>query len=416
MQEKQYNRWLVVIGGVLSQFVIGALYTWSVFQKPIEQMFGWSAPEVSLAFTINLALIPVFMIITGRVLPKYGPTKLGVLGGAVLATGLFVASKTTSLGILYLGYGVLGGAGIGIAYGIPIATCVKWFPDKRGMISGLAVMGFGLGSVVFAPIATSLVAAHGPLKTFFYQSIYTIIGVTLAAQLMKPAPEGYMPPGWTPPQTKAGQVGPTKYDFTPREMLRTPQYWFILILYTFANIAGLMIIGHASPIGQQVANLTPAQAGSIVSILATLNSLGRLFWGTVSDKLGRMRVVFIMYVISAVTMFGMNALSNFWLYALGVSLIAFCFGGAMGTFPSIAADFYGAKYVSVNYGLIFLAYSLGAIIGPRLAATVVQSTGGDYTLAFIITGALCGIGAVMTLLAKAPKPPVEVGEAELKVS
>ena len=115
-------------------------------------------------------------------------------------------------------------------------------------------------------------------------------------------------------------------------------------------------------------------------------------------------------------MFGMNALSNFWLYALGVSLIAFCFGGAMGTFPSIAADFYGAKYVSVNYGLIFLAYSLGAIIGPRLAATVVQSTGGDYTLAFIITGALCGIGAVMALLAKAPKPPVEVGEAELKVS
>jgi OFA family oxalate/formate antiporter-like MFS transporter len=416
MQQKVYNRWLVVVGGVLSQFVIGALYTWSVFQRPIQEMFGWSAPEVSLAFTINLALIPVFMIITGRLLPKHGPTKMGVVGGVVLAAGLFVASRTTSLAILYLGYGFLGGAGIGIAYGIPIATCVKWFPDKRGMISGLAVMGFGLGSVAFAPVATALVAANGPLTTFFYQSIYTIIGVTLAAQLMKPAPDGYMPPGWTPPVTKAGQSGPTKYDFTPGEMLRTPQYWFLLILYTFANIAGLMIIGHASPIGQQVAKLTPAQAGSIVSILASLNAVGRLFWGTVSDKIGRMRVVFIMYVISAATMFGMNALSNFWLYALGVSLIAFCFGGAMGTFPSIAADFYGAKHVSVNYGLIFLAYSLGAIIGPRLAASVVQSTGGDYSLAFLITGILCAIGAVMSLIAKAPKPPVEAQQAEVKAS
>lgn len=408
--QKKYNRWLVVVGGVICQFVIGALYTWSVFQKPIETMFGWSAPEVSLAFTINLAFIPILMIIAGGFLPKYGPTKMAITGAGVLSLGLFIASRANSIWMLYLGYGVLGGAGIGIAYGVPISTCVKWFPDKRGMISGLAVMGFGIGSVAFAPIATALVSAVGPLKTFFYQGIYTIIGVSIGAQFMKAAPEGYNPPGYKPSETKPGETGASKHNFTPKEMLKTPQYWFILIMYSFANIAGLMIIGHASPIGQQVANLTPIQAASIVSILAIFNSVGRLFWGAISDKLGRMRVVMIMYIISTISMLSMSYLSNFWLYALGVSLIAFCFGGAMGTFPSITADFYGPKYVSVNYGLIFLAYSIGAIVGPRLAAVVVQTTGGSYQLAFIVSGILCAIGAVMAIVLKAPKAPESTEE------
>ena len=405
MENKIYNRWLVVVGAVICQFVLGALYTWSVFQAPIQEMFGWTAPQVSLTFSINLGIIPILMIIAGKLLPKYGPTKMAVTGAIVLTVGLLVASQAKELWMLYLGYGVLGGAGIGIAYGIPIATCVKWFPDKRGMISGLAVAGFGLGSVMYAPVATMLVNHFGPLNTFFVQAIYTIIGVTLGAQLMKAAPEGYVPEGWTPPAPKAGQVGPSKYDFRPSEMLRTPQYWYLLLMYTFANIAGLMIIGHASPIGQQVAGLTPLEAGSIVSILAILNTFGRLFWGTISDRLGRMRVVFLMYMISAVAMFSMNYLGTFWLFALGVAMVAFTFGGAMGTFPSIAADFFGAKYVSVNYGMIFMAYSFGAIIGPRLAAVVVENTGGDYGLAFMITGVLCSIGAVMALVAKPPREP-----------
>ena len=405
MENKIYNRWLVVVGAVICQFVLGALYTWSVFQAPIQEMFGWTAPQVSLTFSINLGIIPILMIIAGKLLPKYGPTKMAVTGAIVLTVGLLVASQAKELWMLYLGYGVLGGAGIGIAYGIPIATCVKWFPDKRGMISGLAVAGFGLGSVMYAPVATMLVNHFGPLNTFFVQAIYTIIGVTLGAQLMKAAPEGYVPEGWTPPAPKAGQVVPSKYDFRPSEMLRTPQYWYLLLMYTFANIAGLMIIGHASPIGQQVAGLTPLEAGSIVSILAILNTFGRLFWGTISDKLGRMRVVFLMYMISAVAMFSMNYLGTFWLFALGVAMVAFTFGGAMGTFPSIAADFFGAKYVSVNYGMIFMAYSFGAIIGPRLAAVVVENTGGDYGLAFMITGVLCSIGAVMALVAKPPREP-----------
>ncbi len=405
MHNKSYNRWLVVLGAVIVQVCLGALYTWSVFQKPIQEAFNWSAPQVSLAFSINLAMIPFFMIFAGRQLERFGPTKIVIAGALVLSTGLLIASQTSSLAMLYIGYGIFGGAGIGITYGIPIATCIKWFPDKRGMIGGLAVAGFGLGSVFYAPVAALLVENYGPFTTFFWQAVYTIVGVSIGGKLMKATPDGYIPEGWKIPETTTGNLETNKYDFTPKEMLKTPQYYFLLVMYTFANIAGLMIIAHASPIGQQIANLSPMQAGSIVSILAIVNTIGRIFWATLSDKTGRMRALFIMYVISAVTMFGMNSLGNFWLYALGVSLIAFCFGGAMGTFPSVAADFYGAKHVSVNYGFIFLAYSGGALIGPRLAAVVVESSGGNYQMAFLITGVLCSIGAIMALFAKMPKVP-----------
>ncbi|MBW2631163.1 MAG: OFA family MFS transporter [Deltaproteobacteria bacterium] len=405
MHNKSYNRWLIVVGAVIVQVCLGALYTWSVFQKPIQEAFNWSAPQVSLAFSINLAMIPFFMILAGRQLERFGPTKMVIAGALVLSTGLLIASQTSSLAMLYIGYGIFGGAGIGITYGIPIATCIKWFPDKRGMIGGLAVAGFGLGSVFYAPVAALLVENYGPFTTFFWQAVYTIVGVSIGGKLMKAPPSGYIPEGWKGPGTNTGSLKTNKYDFTPKEMLRTPQYYFLLVMYTFANIAGLMIIAHASPIGQQIANLSPMQAGSIVSILAIVNTIGRIFWATLSDKTGRMRALFIMYVISAVTMFSMNSLDNFWLYALGVSLIAFCFGGAMGTFPSVAADFYGAKHVGVNYGFIFLAYSGGALIGPRLAAVVVDSSGGNYQMAFLITGILCSIGAIMALFSKMPKIP-----------
>jgi len=405
VHNKSYNRWLIVVGAVIVQVCLGALYTWSVFQKPIQEAFNWSAPQVSLAFSINLAMIPFFMILAGRQLERFGPTKIVIAGASVLSTGLLIASQTSSLAMLYIGYGIFGGAGIGITYGIPIATCIKWFPDKRGMIGGLAVAGFGLGSVFYAPVATLLVENYGPFTTFFWQAVYTIVGVSIGGKLMKAPPPDYIPEGWKGPETTAGNLKTNKHDFTPKEMLKTPQYYFLLVMYTFANIAGLMIIAHASPIGQQIANLSPMQAGSIVSILAIVNTIGRIFWATLSDKTGRMRALFIMYVISAVTMFGMNSLETFWLYALGVSLIAFCFGGAMGTFPSVAADFYGAKHVGVNYGFIFLAYSGGALIGPRLAAVVVESSGGNYQMAFLITGILCSIGAIMALFAKMPKVP-----------
>lgn len=406
MTQKIYNRWLVVIGGIIIQFCLGAVYAWSVFRKPIETLFGWSTSQVSLAFTINLAMIPLAMILGGKLMSKLGPKLVAILGGAMIFVGLFIASKTRALWMLYLGYGFLAGGGIGVAYGVPITTLVKWFPDKRGTITGLAVGGLGFGSLFFTRVAFSLITSFGPLNTFTIIGAIIFAGVFIASQLIRVAPDGYSPEGWTPQTSNDAKTKVSKYNFTPKEMIRTPQYYIIFVIYIFANIAGLMIIGHASPIGQKVANLSPAEASAIVGLLGLVNSLGRLFWGAASDKLGRFRAVIIMFIINAVAMFSMNFLSTFWLYAIGVSMITFCFGGAMGTYPSLTADTFGPKYVTMNYGLIFLAYSVGAIIGPQLAAYVKEISGGGYHLAFIITGTLCSIGAIMAMLFKAPIAPI----------
>ncbi|MGE4540676.1 MAG: OFA family MFS transporter [Bacteroidales bacterium] len=403
MTDMKYNRWYCVIGAVLIQFCLGVVYVWSIFLKPIVETTGWVSSDVSLAYTISLAVLPVTMIVGGYLTPKFGPRLVALLGGIMVCIGMFIAGNSSSVYMLWFGYGFLCGGGVGISYGIPIATLTKWFPDKRGLITGLAVGSLGFGSFVFSKVAYYIMMQMGALATFPILGIIVLIGVGMGAFLIKAAPDGYMPPGWTPPQKKSG--APTSYDFKPKEMLGTYQYYYLFIMYTFIMICSLMIIGHASPIGQSVAGLSPVEASTIVGLLGLFNSGGRIAWGAISDKLGRLRSIMVMSIISGVAMLSMNYLSNFWMFAIGVSLVAICFGGSVGVFPAITADNFGAKYVGINYGLILLAYSVGAIVGPIMATKVVESTGGDYSTAFIISGVLCIIGAVMAFFYKPPQAP-----------
>ena len=211
-----------------------------------------------------------------------------------------------------------------------------------------------------------------------------------------------MPEGFITSTAENGKSELPRYDFRPGKMLKTSNFYFLFILYACIMICSLMIIGHASPIGQTVAGLTSTQASTIVGLLGLFNSGGRVFWGATSDKLGRLRAVMIMCILSGTTMFSMNYLTTYWLYAIGVSIIAFCFGGAVGVFPAIVADNFGSKYVGINYGLMLLAYAVGAIIGPIMASEVIKVTGGNYSIAFIISGILCAIGAVMAMVYKVP--------------
>lgn len=412
MAERNYNRWYCVAGAVLIQFCLGVVYIWSIFLNPLVEMFGWPTADVSLAYTLSLAVLPVAMIIGGLITPKFGPRIVAMLGGFLVFAGLFIASKTNSLWMLWIGYGIFAGGGVGVAYGIPIATLTKWFPDKRGMITGLAVGSLGLGSFVFSKVAYRIMLSAGPLKTFMIMGIIVLIGVVLGAMLIKAAPDGYTPEGWVPPTAKDGKTVVAKNDFRPGEMLKTMNYYYLLLLYACIMICSLMIIGLASPIGQNIAGLTPAQASTIVGLLGLFNSGGRIFWGAVSDKFGRLRSVLVMCIISAAAMFSMNYLTTYPLFVVGVSLIAICFGGSVGVFPAITADSFGPKYVGINYGLILLAYSVGAIVGPIMATKVIEITGGNYSIAFIISGVLCVLGAVMAFAYKEPLPPVPAGARE----
>lgn len=392
-------RWRVVLGGILSNFCAGMLYSWSIYVNPLMEAHGWERGAVSLAMSIATLVIPISMIPAAKILAKKGPTKTALIGTIFLVLGLAIAGLTASLPLLYLGFGVFGGIGVGFIYGTPIATCVKWFPDKKGLISGLAVGGFGLGSIVFAPICTSVIASLGPNTTFLIQGAITLVGMLIAAPLMKAAPDGFKPEGWTPPAAAAASGA--SHDYTSAEMLKTKQYWFLLIMYLFANMSGLMVIGHASPIAQAVAGLSAAQAGAIVSVLSIANTAGRFMSGALCDKLGAKRVVTIIYIVNAVLLVALQFLTNFATIALGIGGLAVCFGAMMGAYPSLVVDYFGVKYSGPNYARIFLAYGIGGIIGPQLAVRVVAATGG-YTLAFVIIGASCIIGAVMSIISKKP--------------
>ena len=392
-------RWRVVLGGILSNFCAGMLYSWSIYVNPLMEAHGWERGAVSLAMSIATLVIPISMIPAAKILAKKGPTKTALIGTIFLVLGLAIAGLTASLPLLYLGFGVFGGIGVGFIYGTPIATCVKWFPDKKGLISGLAVGGFGLGSIVFAPICTSVIASLGPNTTFLIQGAITLVGMIIAAPLMKAAPDGFKPEGWNPPAATAASGA--SHDYTSAEMLKTKQYWFLLIMYLFANMSGLMVIGHASPIAQAVAGLTAAQAGAIVSVLSIANTAGRFMSGALCDKLGAKRVVTIIYIVNAVLLVALQFLTNFATIALGIGGLAVCFGAMMGAYPSLVVDYFGVKYSGPNYARIFLAYGIGGIIGPQLAVRVVAATGG-YTLAFVIIGASCIIGAVMSIISKKP--------------
>ena len=399
MKNSNLLRWRVVIGGIICQFCAGMLYSWSIYVNPLIEEFGWERSSVTLTMSITTLLIPIVMIFAGKLLPKLGPAKVTLIGAVSLSLGLVISSFATTIPILYLGFGILGGVGVGFIYGVPIATCVKWFPDKKGFISGLAVAGFGLGSIIFAPICTALIAAIGPSKTFLVQAAITIVGIAIGAPLMKAAPDGYKPEGWNPPEVKQGAA--TSHNFKSGEMIKTMQYWFLLIMYLFINMSGLMVIGHASPISQQIAGLTPLEAGAIVSVLSITNTVGRFLGGAASDKFGAKRVVTAIYIVNTVLLISLSFMTSFALIALGIGGLAVCFGAMMGSYPSIVLDYFGPKYYSTNYALIFLAYGIGGIIGPQIAVTSVANTG-SYTMSFIIIAVSCVIGALMSIFSKRP--------------
>jgi OFA family oxalate/formate antiporter-like MFS transporter len=402
--EKTFNRWMIVLGAILIQLCLGGIYIWSVFRKPLEKAvedggLGLSPSQATLPFSLVLIFFAIATVIGGRWQDKAGPRLVASVGGILLGAGMLLAALGKSFPMLALGYGVVGGLGIGFTYVCPISTGIKWFPDKRGLITGLAVAGFGAGALILAPVARGLIDSIGIFSTLATLGIVFLVVVVAAAMLLRNPPAGYAPAGWTPP----AKAQMTKESFSTGQMLRTPQFYLIWIMYFFGCLAGLMIIGQTSPIGQELAGLTAAAAAGAVMLLSIFNAFGRIFWGRVSDGLGRMKTLFIMFLIAGIAMLLYNVIAALHpYYWIGVSLVGLCFGGFLALFPAITADFFGTKNIGANYGFVFMAYGVGGLLGPLFAARVKEATGG-YVLAFVVTGVLCLIAAGITFATKPPK-------------
>jgi OFA family oxalate/formate antiporter-like MFS transporter len=413
-EEKLMNRWWVVLGAILIQFCLGAIYAWSVFTKPLVEA-GWTKAQTQGVFAAGLATFAIVMVIAGRMMPKLGPRVVAMAGGVALGVGYFLAGLIggTSFAGIFILIGIVGGAGIGLAYVVPIAVGMRWFPDKKGLITGLAVAGFGFGALLWVKLADTwgqLLANQGLSNTFIIYGIIFLVTVVVGGIWMKNPPEGWKPAGWTPPEQKGGSKLTGVVDFKSGEMLKTPQYYMILLTFVFGASAGLMSIGlmklfpmdalQARGFEKEAAS---AIAGTAMAVFYSLaNGIGRIVWGALSDKLGRKLSIMLMMGIQGIVviLFQWMAGSPALLY-LGATLIGFNFGGNFALFPTMTADTFGTKYIGQNYGWVFLAYGIGGIFGPMLGGTLGDM--GNFPLAFTICGILCLVAAVIISMVKSPK-------------
>jgi OFA family oxalate/formate antiporter-like MFS transporter len=385
---------------------LGSLYAWSVFVAPLEKEFGWKRADTSWVFTWAVVVFAIAFILAGRLQDKLGPFRISMVGCILLTVGFLLSARTTSLGYLIFTFGILVGIGNGFGYATPIPVMAKWFPDKRGLAVGLAVAGYGGGSAIFGPVAASwLIPTYGWRTTFAVLGVIFFVMTFVGAFLLKNPPVGYRPAGWTP--APASKAAATTHEFAPGEMWKTPAAYFMWVAYALGTSAGLMVISQLVPFAKSK-GVSVALAGVAIIIGAVGNASGRIFSGWMSDALGRLNVLRLMIGISAVAMVilprtgGIAAVPVF-LYAI-VFVVYWCYGTQLSVNASTTSDFWGTKNAGINYGLLFTAWGVAGIIGPRIGGKLFD-TYKNYDAAFYWAAALAVVALVCEMIAKRPTPP-----------
>ncbi|TYT73655.1 L-lactate MFS transporter [Desulfobotulus mexicanus] len=409
MQEKVlFNRWLVVAGACLMQAILGAVYTWSLFNSALVEKFGWDRGDVVFTFSVTMVSFTIAVLVAGRVQDKLKPRNVAIVGGIVAGMGVFLAGQSTSIMGMYLTYGFITGFAMGAVYVVPVATCAKWFPDRRGFVTGLNLAFVGVGGMALKPVIVSLINNVGVSESFAYLGIAYAILIVIGAFFMVQPPAGYVPPGYTPPKegvAQTGKVTQSAKQYTPSEMMRTPQFYSLTLIYFFGAAAGLMVIAIAANIGMDLVGLTLAQAGNAVVTISLFNALGRFSWGAISDRIGRMQSLALMSAGFVVVMIFMSLVPmNYGTYLIATCVVGFCFGGYLSTTPSVVTDWFGTKNVGNNYGIVFLSYGVAAMFAPRFSVQM------GYTTAFMVAAVLCAVGAVLAFTTKPPRQEVTAAE------
>jgi len=424
------NRWLVVLGAILIQLALGALYAWSVFTKLLtdpEGIYRFTATQTAWVFSAGLATFALVMVLAGRWQAKTGPRLMTVLGGLLLGLGFVLGGFFGStFWAQFFFIGIVAGAGIGLAYVVPIAVGVKWFPDKKGMITGLAVAGFGFGATIWVKLAGSWFGGLLNSADVFglppVQSVFLIYGVVFAilvllgSMVMVNPPEDYKPGGWEPADEQAvAHMGGE--EFSPRRMMRTPQFYAIWLVFASSAIAGLMVIYCIQLFGMDALEYHGIEnaiviTGTAMAWYAIFNGLGRILWGMISDHIGRKAAIIAMSTLQGIIMLSLyHGFIDFGLatgLVIGSSFVGFNYGGIFALFPAITADYFGNKEVGRNYGWVFTAYGIAGITGPLLAgvfkdAAAMGASPKVWMTPFFIAGLACLLGALIMLFTRAPE-------------
>ncbi|MGX6443942.1 L-lactate MFS transporter [Neobacillus sp. K501] len=394
----ELNRWRILIASTLINICVGAIYAFSIFALPLTKVFDATMPEIMMAFTINAAISPIPMILGGKLVDKGGAKIAILLGGSMFGLGFILTGLATAPWMLYITYGVITGLGQGIVYSATIGNSVKLFPDKRGLAAGIVTAGYGGGTIVIAPIANALIVSNGVQAALITLGISFLVIILGCSLLVKPCPVGYLPQGWTPPAASTNKGG---INIPWNEMVKKPLFYVIASLFLIGALSGMMVTSNASIIGQTMFGLSAATAALFVSLYSLSNCLGRVFWGAVSDKIGRTKCLMIIYIVIAAMMLTIALAHSVAGFAVAIIGIGLCFGGTMGIFPSIVGEKFGMKYYGVNYGVTFIGYSGAAFFGPRIANGVAAANNGMFTNAFYIALVISLVGFALTFIFKA---------------
>lgn len=405
-------RWRVAVAGVLIQMFLGTVYAWSAFKKPLlatHQPQGWTVTQVGMAFTLVILFIGLAAAFGGKLVDKAGSRKVATCGAILFACGTLcagLANHFNSLWLLWIGYGVIGGTGNGLAYITPIAVLVRWYPDRRGMITGLAVMGFGLGAAVMGFVVPLMLPVFGITKLFLLCGGVFLIAMLIAAQQLNNPPEGWQAPV---PLKSAKQTECRTCEW--HEAMGMYQFYLLWGVMFFNITAGVMLISNLSPFAQQQLHIDAKAAGVILGITALANGFGRIIWAAVSNLIGRKAGFLVMLGTQIPLFLILPHVTSFALFTAICSYIMLCYGGGFGSMPAFAADTFGTRCMGEIYGKILLAWGIAGIAGPTIMDYVQKSTN-SYTTALVAAAVLLGLGFLLALSYRKPRADAALATAQ----
>ncbi len=390
------RRWLTLAASLVASLCVGFGYAWSVLMKPLSAAYGWSVAEVSLSFTIIFVVGAIAALASGKALQYVQPRTLLLIGGAVFGAGLVGVGSVSSLGALYA-FTLLVGFGLGVVCpGATMSNSIRFFPDKRGLASGLLIAGYGLGAVVWAPVAVTLISQYGLTWTLRLMGVTFFVTIAICSLFVRKAPHDFAPARWSGTAADPAQVDSTR-ERDWRAMLRTRTFVALAALFVMGTLAGNLVVSLASPIAQEILSISPEAAGAVVSILALGLVAGKVAWGWLSDRLGHFPVFVGMFALGVAALLLMAATSSYAPLVAGITVVGFCYGGFLALIGPSTADAFGAQHLPINYGVMFLTVAVSALLGPRLGASI-QETQGSYSPAFVIAAVINAVGLALAVV------------------
>ena len=411
------NRWVICLTGTAINICLGVLYSWSIFVVPLIDKFGAEAgfnrASLSWPFTASIFTFALVMVYAGRLQDRIGPRAVTMIGAVIMATGFILTSFVGTLPLIFLTYGVIGGAGVAFGYVTPVVTTIKWFPDKKGLTVGITVAGFGFGAFVFTPIAVKLIKAVGVSSSFLYLGFIFLFTIMALAQILRVPPAGYKPEGWTPPPPKPGLA--KARDWSPGEIIKTGTFWTLWLAFLGNAGVGLMVISLIAPYAKTL-GMSAETAAFLIGFLSIANGFGRIIAGWMSDAMGRTRAMILIFSVTTVTVIAIPYIANTTIgLAVGLMVCGAAYGANFALFPAATAEYFGTKDLGVNYGAVFTAWGVAGVIGPQSKAYMLRSYPADEAGRLAAYGAgfkiAAGLGVLAVVMAIAIKPPKEVAPA-----